>query len=537
MHQGDVEVQGEMTVRKKATHDKEVLMKERLEVQGNLEAKEKATIHKEARFKDEIVLEKLKMNAPAQAIERYLLIDQNGRVIPGERVPPGMGLGGGGNGGIGNISLCNPDPKAWCKDGTTLNLGQDYEQIKIGTSSLFLGSSTSGTVGTANYIRTTGGALFIQDNSLENTVINPRNHSHVGIGTSNPQKKLHIFTSHSDIDDMSHYGIRLQDNKVEPGNGSFISSSIWDIEPVGETEKLHIGKPGHDYVMTFTSDKKVGVGTDDPDEKLTVEGGNLRVDDNYDILLRNSHHGVGWYGRDGLTPSKKFAGENIDGPVLYGWRGGALGAKHGSTETVVLRWNENGNVGIGTEPDTKLHVAGTVRITGVSGTAWTTGGWLAAMETPLGYVWRSTTTSSVVSGKYLGYGMTNSGWYWITADGTSGADYRYPMQLTLDNCGKPTLRVREDDWCDYVFEEGYQRPSFEEQEAQLKKEKHLRGIAPEQEIVENGLDITGTMKGLTLNVEEMRLDMIELYKMIKKQKKLIEEQQKEIERLNLEIDK
>ena len=48
--------------------------------------------------------------------------------------------------------------------------------------------------------------------------------------------------------------------------------------------------------------------------------------------------------------------------------------------------------------------------------------------------------------------------------------------------------------------------------------------------IENGLDITGTMKGLTMNVEEMRLDMIELYKMIQEQKKIIEEQQREIER-------
>ena len=65
----------------------------------------------------------------------------------------------------------------------------------------------------------------------------------------------------------------------------------------------------------------------------------------------------------------------------------------------------------------------------------------------------------------------------------------------------------------------------------MKKNKHLRGIAPEKEIFENGLDISGTLQGLTMNVEEMRLDMIELYKMIQEQKKIIEGQHKEIERL------
>jgi hypothetical protein len=44
----------------------------------------------------------------------------------------------------------------------------------------------------------------------------------------------------------------------------------------------------------------------------------------------------------------------------------------------------------------------------------------------------------------------------------------------------------------------------------------LIGLLPESEILEKGLDITGTIKGVTLNVEEMRLDMIDLYEMVKK---------------------
>jgi len=96
-----------------------------------------------------------------------------------------------------------------------------------------------------------------------------------------------------------------------------------------------------------------------------------------DIKLRgtngsDAYHGLGWYG-SGKTWD---GGVTIDGPVLYGNRGGALGTYRATTnvKSTALYWNSSGQVGIGTlSPAATLHVAGTagtsnVRLESLSGT-------------------------------------------------------------------------------------------------------------------------------------------------------------------------
>jgi hypothetical protein len=90
------------------------------------------------------------------------------------------------------------------------------------------------------------------------------------------------------------------------------------------------------------------------------------------------------------------------------------------------------------------------------------------------------------------------------------------------------IRVASD-WCDFVFDENFVRLNFEEKEKFYKKYKHLPNIPPASEIETNGLDLSEVMKGMMQNIEEDRLDITELYK-------LILEQKKQIENLKLEID-
>jgi hypothetical protein len=54
-----------------------------------------------------------------------------------------------------------------------------------------------------------------------------------------------------------------------------------------------------------------------------------------------TNHGLGWYGSGRL-----FNGIAVDGPVLYGNAGGALGSNAG-TQKAALLWNASGQVGIG----------------------------------------------------------------------------------------------------------------------------------------------------------------------------------------------
>ncbi|MBI4647702.1 MAG: hypothetical protein HY738_14220 [Bacteroidia bacterium] len=121
----------------------------------------------------------------------------------------------------------------------------------------------------------------------------------------------------------------------------------------------------------------------------------------------------------------------------------------------------------------------------------------------------------------------------IKEDGSVGIGITNPANK-LDVCGTVRAKeiiVDEDDWCDYVFEDNYKRMTCEEREMFFKKNKHLPGIAPGKEIEENGLKIGNTMAGLTLNIEEISLNQIELYKIIKQQQEEIELLKKRLENI------
>ncbi len=93
------------------------------------------------------------------------------------------------------------------------------------------------------------------------------------------------------------------------------------------------------------------------------------------------------------------------------------------------------------------------------------------------------------------------------------------QQKVCEKLGASEVVVDQSAFCDFVFEEDYERMSFDEKEKYFRINKHLPYISPGKEIVKNGLPLKQTLTGLTQNVEEMSLDMIEMYKMIKELKK------------------
>ncbi|MCC5808385.1 MAG: tail fiber domain-containing protein [Opitutales bacterium] len=66
---------------------------------------------------------------------------------------------------------------------------------------------------------------------------------------------------------------------------------------------------------------------------LTTLSGGARLNDNDLYLRSDTNHGIGWY-----AGTKNFAGQQPNGPVVYGFSGGRLGTRQGSTERIALQW-------------------------------------------------------------------------------------------------------------------------------------------------------------------------------------------------------
>ncbi len=84
----------------------------------------------------------------------------------------------------------------------------------------------------------------------------------------------------------------------------------------------------------------VGIGGPPGGDSLLDVQGNCRIND-HNLFLRSvpdKNHGLGWYGG-----SRSFASVGIDGPVLYGASGGALGVRNNG-ELLAMGWDASGNV-------------------------------------------------------------------------------------------------------------------------------------------------------------------------------------------------
>ena len=86
-------------------------------------------------------------------------------------------------------------------------------------------------------------------------------------------------------------------------------------------------------------------------------------------------------------------------------------------------------------------------------------------------------------------------------------------------------------WPDYVFSSTYQRMSWKEKEKYFKLNNRLPGIKSASELEKDGLTLAETMTGLTVNVEENSLEIIELYKENEKLKEELKNLNKKLEML------
>ena len=155
------------------------------------------------------------------------------------------------------------------------------------------------------------------------------------------------------------------------GPGDPIRSKDWN-DHVNETRRLDIAKVDRTGdAMTGSLSVAGTLAVNKPTAGATARldvAGDLRINDS-NLHLRGASDvtaGLGWFGT-----GKLFATAAIDGPVLWGNAGGALGSGVGAAQRVALRWDSSGNVAIGVPAATlRVEVGDRIRLRqGASGTA------------------------------------------------------------------------------------------------------------------------------------------------------------------------
>ncbi|MBI4930948.1 MAG: hypothetical protein HY841_09315 [Bacteroidetes bacterium] len=111
----------------------------------------------------------------------------------------------------------------------------------------------------------------------------------------------------------------------------------------------------------------------------------------------------------------------------------------------------------------------------------------------------------------------------LVVDGNVGIGTTCPSERLAVN-GK--IKARQEviveatgGWCDYKFESTYKRMTWQDKMNYFKEFKHLPDVEPESIITSDGLKLAHTMKGLTGNVEDNSLDIIDIYQRLEKVEK------------------
>ena len=232
------------------------------------------------------------------------------------------------------------------------------------------------------------------------------------------------------------------------------NGSAWLL---GGNAENNIGTNGKAIGTTDNSDMPFL--TNNQERMRITSSGNIAIISGDQILLNgysDLNHGLGYFDN-----SSGFGGTHIDGPVLYGYSGGALGVNQSGTKNVVLGWLANGQTTITSNGATDA------------------------------FIIQDALSSNVVNFKVKTTGQV------------------YAREVIVKNGAFP----------DYVFAKEYNLMPLGEVKKYIETNHHLPNMPTASEVEKNGANLGEIQRVSVEKIEELTLYMIEMKKEIETLKK------------------
>jgi hypothetical protein len=350
----------------------------------------------------------------------------------------------------------------------------------------------------------------------------------VGVGIDNPSHTMDILGGSWSLGNPNQGDFRIGDPtynfRIGVATGGGGAGDIRQFA-TGGTNRLIWGTNALDR-MALNSSGYLGIGTIDPETKLHVKGGDIKINDSFPFLYFTptdigANSGIRF--NDQTTPASPA------GYMIYNYSQSAFKIFHGENSSSGLNLDINHKLGLGLDvPAGKMHIkynsgTGNPHLM-LEEASSTDGGRITfknAGTTKFWDLWGypdPTNANANFNIYYSGLGNILS----IQGNGNVGIGTTTPDNK-LDVLGviRANEIIVETGWADYVFENNYALKDLNEVEKYINENKHLPNVPSAKEIQEKGAHVAELMTKMMAKIEELTLYTIKQQKEIDELKTLL----------------